>query len=519
MSLLPGGDRLHIASGIREFALASPGAVAVVDGDRSLTFRDVDRRASQVAQALLSRGLGRGDFVGVALGNRLEYPEVAAGIAKAGMVSVPLNPRYTSREATHVLTAGHVAAVIGDDALAHLYGDHAGQLFDTVFGITDGGTDPQVGEPYERVLDDARPEDPRAPVGDTDPYSCTFTGGTTGLPKGVLLSHRSRSLIFLGGALEWGLGPGRRTIAVAPMYHGAGFAFAYMGPATGGSVAMLRSWDPEQFLALLGTYRPHSVFLVPAHLQMLRAMGESTLADANTEGLEVIYCNAAPLPQPLKLWAMDSLPDVGFHEVYGATETGVVTNCRPVDMRRKERCVGPAWFLNTIKLIDPDTGQPAEPGQPGELFTRSPMVFNGYLDNPEATAAAVDDDGFVTVGDIAVKDEDGFYYIIDRVKDMIISGGTNVYPREVEEVVITHPGVAECAVIGVEDETWGESVTAVVVRRDPGASGEVATAEALDAHVRGHLAGYKVPKRYDFVDALPKSAAGKVLKREIRVTT
>jgi long-chain acyl-CoA synthetase len=310
------------------------------------------------------------------------------------------------------------------------------------------------------------------------------------------------------------MGPGRRTIAVAPMYHGAGFAFAYLAVATGGSVAMLRRWDPQDFLDLVAAHRPHSVFLVPAHLQMLRAMGERALADADTSSLEVIYCNAAPLPQPLKLWAMDSLPHVGFHEIYGSTETGVVSGCRPPDMRRKERCVGPPWFHNEVKLLDPETRRPVATGERGELYVRSPLLFSGYLDDPEATEAATDDEGFVTVGDIAVQDEEGFLYIVDRVKDMIISGGVNVYPREVEEVLVTHPGVAEAAVIGAPDEQWGERVVAVVVRRDPDVD-----ADALDAHARHDLAGFKVPREYRFVEALPRNAAGKVLKRELREHT
>ena len=507
MPLLPGGAPLHIASGIREFAIASPDVEAVVDGDRRLTYRELDDRSSRLGQALLARGLARGDFVAVVLGNRLEYPEVAAGLAKAGLVSVPVNPRYTAAEARHVLTTARVRAVVADGALVHLYAEHVGNLFDIVLEMDTTPT----GEPYEDALVAADPADPRAPVGDTDPFTCCFTGGTTGLPKGALLSHRTRALIFMGGALEWGMGPGRRTIAVAPMYHGAGFAFAYLACATGGSVAMLRKWDPKAFLDLVASHRPHSVFLVPAHLQMLRALGEDTLQDADTEGLETIYCNAAPLPQPLKLWAMDSLPEVGFHEIYGSTETGVVSNCRPADMRRKERCVGPPWFWNEAKLLSPETGEPVPPGQPGELFVRSPMLFSGYLDDPAATEAATDADGYVTVGDIAIQDEEGFLYIVDRAKDMVITGGVNVFPREVEEVLLTHPGVIEAAVIGLPDEQWGERVTAVVVPRDPSV-----TTEDLETFARQTLAGFKVPREWRFVDALPRNAAGKVLKRKLR---
>jgi acyl-CoA synthetase (AMP-forming)/AMP-acid ligase II len=508
MPLLPGGAPLNIAGGVREFAVASPRAAAVVDGNRTLDYAALDERASRLACALLDRGVQAGDFVGVVLGNRLEYCEVAAGLAKAGMISVPVNPRYTRREASYVLSRGRVRAVIGDQALGELYASTVDDVELAAVLSVDGA---ELGEPYEHALSGARAVDPRAPVGDTDPFTCCFTGGTTGLPKGVLLSHRTRALIFLGAALEWGLGPGRRTLAIAPMYHGAGFAFAYVAVATGGTVAMLRRWDPEHFLALVADFRPHSVFLVPAHLQMLRALGDDTLADADFGSVDVIYCNAAPLPQPLKLWAMDSLPHVDFHEVYGSTETGVVADCRPPDMRRKERSVGPPWFMNEAKLLDLETREPVTPGEPGELFVRSPMLFSGYLDDPDATARATDDEGFVTVGDVAIADDEGFLYIVDRVTDMVLTGGVNVYPREVEEVLATHPGVAEAAVIGEPDDRWGERVVAVVVARGSGA-----TSDDLDRHARADLAGFKVPREYRFVDVLPRNAAGKVLKRELR---
>jgi acyl-CoA synthetase (AMP-forming)/AMP-acid ligase II len=226
--------------------------------------------------------------------------------------------------------------------------------------------------------------------------------------------------------------------------------------------------------------------------------------------LETIYVNAAPLPQTLKLWAMDSLPHVGMHELYGSTEAGVVSNLRPEHMRAKERCVGPPWFMTEVRLVDLE-GNPVGVGERGELYSRSPFVFDGYLDDPDATNACTTPDGFVSSGDVAVRDEDNFLYIVDRTKDMILTGGVNVYPREVEEVLHTHPKVADVAVVGVADEEWGEKVTAVVVP-----AGDPPTLDELIAHCRSHLAGFKVPKALRIVDALPRNAAGKILKRELR---
>jgi acyl-CoA synthetase (AMP-forming)/AMP-acid ligase II len=507
MTTRPGGAQMNIANGVREFAIATPGRVAVVDGERRLNYAALHERSSRLANVLLAEGLRTGDRVGVVLGNRMEYCETAAGIAKAGMVTVPVNPRMTAPEVTDILGRSSARALVLDEAYAGACADAVEDGGITTVLSMDGTS---LGDDYERVLASAGTRDPQIEVDELDPFTIAFTGGTTGVPKGVMISHRSRCLTFVYTALEWGLGPGRSTIAVAPMYHGAGFAFAYTAVVTGGTVSMLRAWDPERFLGMVASDRPSTVFLVPAHLQMLRAKGDDALARADTAGLETIYVNAAPLPQALKLWALDQLPDVGFHELYGSTEASVVTNLRPEDMRRKERCVGPPWFATEVRLLDAE-GNEVGDGEPGELYSRSPFVFNGYLDDPEATEACTTPDGFVSAGDVAIRDDEGYLYIIDRTKDMILSGGVNVYPREVEEVLATHPQVAEVAVVGLPDEQWGESVTAVVVPR-----GAPPSLDDLVAHARGRLAGFKLPKSLQVVDELPRNLAGKILKRELR---
>ena len=505
---VPSAD-LSIADGVREFAVASPGVTAVIDGDRTLTYAELDDRSSRLANALADAGLAPGDRVAVLLGNRLEYPEVAAGIAKAGCCMVPVNPRLTATEVAYILGHSSATALVLDAALADIAGpgldEHA---ITTVFEV-----DESTGSTYEAALAAASPVDPRAPIDEREPFCITYTSGTTGNPKGVMISHRSRALTFYAAALEWGLGPGTTTIAVAPMYHGAGFAFAYAAVHTGGTVAMLRSWDPTAFLQMVADVRPDSVFLVPAHAHMLRQLGDDVIAGFDTSSLSTVYFSAAPLPQNLKEWFLDTFPHVGAHELYGSTEAGIVSNLRPPDMRRKEVCVGPPWFMTQVRLVDGD-GNVVEGAGEGELFSRSPFLMNGYLDDDAATKACTTPDGFLTSGDIARRDEDGHLYIIDRVKDLIITGGSNVYPREVEEVVATHESVSEVAVIGLSDDQWGEAVTACVVL----APGAVLDEAALDAHARASLGGYKVPKRWVVVDALPRNAAMKILKRDLRTS-
>jgi long-chain acyl-CoA synthetase len=510
VSIRPGGAPLSIAGGVREFAVASPTATAVVDGDRTLSYRALDDRSSRLAQVLLGAGLAPGDRVAVLLGNRLEYPEVAAALAKAGMPMVPLNPRLTAPEVDFILGHSESRALVLDDALAGVAADGvASHGVGTVLSI--GGT--SLGPAYSDALERAdRSDDPRVPVDEWEPFCVAYTSGTTGRPKGVQISHRSRALTFYAAALEWGLGPGRRTVAVAPMYHGAGFAFGYTAVHVGGTVSMLRSFDPEALLAMIARDRVQSVFLVPTHAAMLRALGHDALRRLDLSTLDTLYFNAAALPWPLKQWVLESFPGVGVHELYGSTEAGVVTDLRPVDAWRKPGSVGHAWFLTEVRLVSP-SGEPVPPGTPGELYSRSPYLMNGYLHDPVATAACTTEDGFLSSGDLAVADEEGYLSIVDRVKDVIITGGTNVYPREVEDALLAHAAVADAAVVGRPDDTWGERVTAFVVLR-PGADG--ADRPALEQHLRSRLAGFKVPREWHVVDALPRNAAGKVLRRALR---
>jgi acyl-CoA synthetase (AMP-forming)/AMP-acid ligase II len=327
----------------------------------------------------------------------------------------------------------------------------------------------------------------------------------------VVISHRSRSLTFYCSALEWGLANGRTSIAVAPMYHGAGFAFGYAPVYTGGTVVMLRKWDPAELLDLAWRHRAQSVFLVPVHARGLRSLGDAAVRSRDLSSLDTLFFNAAALPGPLKEWVMESFPQAGVHEVYGSTEAGIVTDLRPRDMRRKPGSVGHAWYMTRLRVVGEDGG-PVAAGEPGELFSRSPYLMNGYHDNPAATAACTTDDGFLTCGDIVTVDDEGYVYIVDRKKDMIVTGGVNVYPREVEDILETHPDVGDVAVTGVASEQWGEEIAAWLVAR----AGQRIDLATIEEHCRRRLAGFKVPRRWFVVDALPRNAAGKILKRELR---
>ncbi len=497
---------MNIAHGIREFARCTPRRVAVIDADRQLTFAEVDDRSSRLACALRTAGLSAGDRVAVLAWNRLEFVEVAAGIAKAGLLMIPLNPRGVAQEHAYILEHSRTRALIVDDEL--LAGiDGIADGLDLVLVLGPEGP----GQPYEQVLTRAGVTDPQASPAEREPFCIQYTSGTTGKPKGVLLSHRSRVLTMFAGGLDWGIGPGRRTAAIAPMALGAGFAFGYMGPYLGGTTVMMQKWDAAGFLALVERHRLQSVFLVPTHAYGIRAVTEEPAAQFDLSSLETIYFNAAALPVPLKKWVIEAFPGVGIHELYGSTEGSVVTSLRPERALDRAGSVGHPWFATEVKLVD-DEGRPVPAGQPGELYSRSPMVMNGYLNDPVATAASLTDDGWCSAGDVAVADDEGFIYIIDRKKDLIISGGQNIYPREIENVIVGLAGISEVAVVGVPDEKWGERVCAHVVP----AAGAALDPQVLEAGVRSQLAGYKVPREWHFTSSLPRNANGKVMKNVLR---
>ncbi len=504
MALKHGGAQFNMANGVREFAQSIPNQIAVIDGPRELTYRDLGDRACRVAQALLASGLAPGDRVAVLLGNRMEFFEIVAGIAMSGMTIVPINTRSIETEIEYIVAKSACAALIVDEKyLALTQGIRASIK---VVWTIDGST---VGREYESVLAESRAEDPMIEIDENDTFMIVFTSGTTGKPKGVLLSHRGRTLTSIAIALDYGIGPGRRTIAVAPMYHGAGFSAAYAAVSFGATISVLRSWDPAEFLAMAQRDRTQSVFMVPTHAQTLRAL-EKGPQEYDLSALETIYFNAAAFPKVLKEWVVEAFPQVGVFELYGSTEASFVTVLRPADALRKIGSVGHAWFMTEIRVVGED-GNLVKPGEPGELFSRSPYLMTGYLDDLESTEACTTPDGFVTAGDIVILDDEGYIYVVDRKKDMIVTGGVNVYPREIEEIIATFPGVQEVAVVGLPDEKWGESIVAVVVPR----AGIELDFAALQAHVEPKLARYKHPRRWKIIESLPRNAGGKVVKREV----
>lgn len=500
---------MTIDFGVRASAEMFPQKTALIAGGRSLTYAALVERMNRAGNAATAGlGLGHGDTIMLLAPNCLEYIEIVAGVSSTGVIVATLNPRLAPREISFIAADCKARAMIVDESLLDrvLAVDLAGVETIIVLGR---GRGEHIG--YVDWIAAASPVQSPLRAAETDTFSLPYTSGTTGKPKGVMVSHRSRVLTFLGMSVAYGgYGPTETYLAVAPLFHGAGFAFAMASPFFGGTCEILPGFEPETVISKLHEGGYGGTFMVPTHFHAVFNLEPTLLARHRGNQLKALVSNAAALPQATKHKIVDYFGDGILHETYGSTEAAIVTNLRPEDQLRKERCVGQAFTMTMLKLVDKD-GNPVAQGEIGELYSRSPYLFNGYYGQPDETAKAYKD-GWVTAGDMARMDEEGYIFLVDRKKDMVITGGINVYPREIEEVLFAYDAVKEAAVIGVPDDYWGEKLVAFVVAgRD-----QSIEMPALEAYLRDNLASYKVPRDVRFVEALPRNAAGKVVKGELK---
>jgi len=492
-----------IASGVRTSAERTPGKIALREGARELSYARLVKRIDRVANgAVYDLGLKRGDTVMLLAPNCLEYIEIVAGFSEAGIAVATINPRQTAHEIAEIAEDCAARIVIAHPAVEELVRDAKLASPDRILIL---------GDAYEAWLSRAKPEALETATDEREAFAISYTSGTTGKAKGIVLSHRSRVMTFLAMASEYGCyGPEDSYLCVAPLFHGGGFAFAMGSVFLGGFCDVLPAFDPEDILRRLHEGPYTGTFMVPTHYHAILALEDSILARYRSHHLTSLISNAAALPQATKEGIVAQFGDGVLHETYGSTEAGIVTNLRPADQLRKIQCVGLPFVCSSVRLLD-DAGREVAQGEVGELYSNSPYLFNGYWDKPEETHAVLRD-GWVTAGDMARRDEEGYIFLVDRKKDMIISGGMNIYPREIEEVLIRHAGIADVAVVGVEDSYWGERVKAFVVTE-----GEDAPApEEIIAFAKEYLAPHKAPKDIAFIDAVPRNPAGKILKRTLR---
>jgi long-chain acyl-CoA synthetase len=363
---------------------------------------------------------------------------------------------------------------------------------------------------YERLLLEARASRPGVQIEEWEPFALVYTSGTTGRAKGVVLSHRSRVLTFFAMAAEYGCySPEDRSLAVAPLHHGGGLGFT-LGPLfLGGSCVVAPKFDPELVVRAIHEQGITATFLVPTHFAGILQLSDARLDRYGHGNLKALISNGAPLPQALKERVIERFGQHVLHESYGSTEASLVSNLRPEDQLTKRECVGLPLPSTEVRILN-DGGEDVGVGESGQVYSRSPYLFNSYWGQPDAQRAAFRD-GWFSAGDMARRDAEGYLYIVGRKDDMIISGGVNIYPREIEEVLTHHPAVSEVAVAGIPHEYWGEAVGAFVVVRD---DMRVTEQELLD-FCAADLARYKLPKTVQFVGSLPRGASGKLLRREL----
>lgn len=496
-------QHLSLLGGIRAAMQRAPDKVAYRHRDRERSYRELVARAEAVAAGLLAGlGLEPGQHGAIIGKNSIEYMEIVLGASRAGVALATVNPRLSVPEINAICEDAGARVVFADPDAAAALRDQPPANRPVVIAI---------GPEFEAWLAKARPASTGPLVREWDNFTIPYTSGTTGKPKGVLVPHRSRILTLFGMAVEYGCyAPDDRFLALAPMCHGAGMVFSLAPVFFGGYAEILDRFDPEDVLARLGRERITGFFAVPTHFHALMSAPPAALAASRSPDLKAVISNAAALPQAMKERLVAHFGPGLLHETYGSTEAGIVANLRPPDQLRKLQCVGQPFPCTEVELRRAD-GTVCGPDEVGELFSRSPYLFNGYWGRPQETIEAFRD-GWVTVGDLARRDAEGYLYIVDRLKDMVISGGVNIYPREVEEVIFQHPGVLEAAVIGIPDEKWGEALKAFVVPR-PGAG--LAAGDLL-GFLESRIARMKLPKQVEFIDQIPRNANGKVLKTALR---
>ncbi|MEU9736017.1 long-chain fatty acid--CoA ligase [Streptomyces sp. NPDC048002] len=488
-------------------ARKTPDRTAVVHEDRELTYRDLHQRVLRLAHALDGLGVSRGDRIAYLGPNHPAFLETLFAAGALGAVFVPLNTRLAAAELAHHLgDSGAVVLVHGPEqaTAARAAAEESGVAHRIALA---GSGERALG--YEEFLSTGGTEPLDVRVEPDDPCMIMYTSGTTGRAKGAVLSHANITWNSVNVLVDTDLTGDEVTLVVAPLFHTAGLNMTCLPTLLkGGRVVLHSSFDPDRVLETVESGRVTYLFGVPTMYDAMAARPRWATTDLSS--LRTVTCGGAPVPE--RTIATYLARGLAFSQGYGMTEASPgVLFLDKEQTSAKAGSAGVPHFFTDTRVVRPD-GTEAGPDQRGEVLVHGPNVMTGYWGRPADTAAALSEDGWLRTGDVARTDVDGYAYIVDRVKDMYVSGGENVYPAEVEDALLTHPAVAECAVIGVPDAVWGEVGRAVLVLR-PGAD---ASEDDILGHLRGRLAKYKIPKSLVLTDALPRTASGKILKPVVR---
>lgn len=503
---------MHIADLLSTRANLTPNRTALIElaGNRHYTYTDLNTRANRAAHFLATQGVGKGDRVSLLAHNSVVYVDLLFACAKLGAILAPLNWRLTAHELSYIVADCEPAVFLCGPEFVETLEALRPALNSARFVSLEGANIPD-GLRYEDELERTSATEPARPTLDgNDPLCLLYTSGTTGRPKGAIIPHRQVLWNCINTVISWGLSEADISPILTPMFH-AGGLFVFLTPLlyAGGRLVLARTFETEESLRAIEQQACTVILGVPTLFQ--KWLDSPSFARANLDRVRFFINGGAPIALPL-VQAWRATTSISLRQGYGLTEVG--TNCFSMtdeDALAKSGSVGKPIFHSQMRLINPETNEEVPIGQPGELLISGPHVCSGYWRNLQATTEAIRDGWFHT-GDMARKDEEGFFYIVGRYKDMIKSGGENIYAAEVEMVFRNHPAVADAALIGQPDAQWGEVGVIVVVLKPGG----VITEEALLAFCQHRLAKFKIPKRIAFADALPYSPYGKVEKSKLR---
>ncbi|MHA6260457.1 long-chain-fatty-acid--CoA ligase [Sporosarcina sp. CAU 1771] len=501
-----------------------PEKIAIIDGAHKFTYRELANRTAKIKQTLLDMGVKKGDRIGMLMLNDFRYIELMYAMSSFGAITVPLNIRSNPEELAFVLrNAGVTVLYVHKEFLQVVpylkeNAPKVGQFIIAEDAEVVKSVDSEGMHSYEKLIDE-QPESRLTHEGveEEDVIGIFYTGGTTGRPKGVILTHKNLTINSYHLKTNIDYSEDDIYLHAAPMFHLADQASTNMFTMLGGTHAIIRMFTPKAVLQAFQESKVTACTLVPTMLTFLFHDPEFEKYDISS--VKRVLYGASPMSPELLKKAQKMMPHTKFNQAFGMTEASpVLTILKEKDhiiggTKKQEKrltSVGQPVQGVELKVVNPE-GVEVETNQVGEIIAKGPNIMKGYWDLPEETENALRD-GWYYTGDVGYKDEDEYYYIVDRAKDMIITGGENVYSLEVENVLSSHPAVLECAVFGVPDEKWGEVVKACIVLKVP----DSVTSEEIVSFVRPHLANYKVPKSIEILDEIPKSGAGKILKRTLR---
>ncbi len=501
-------DDLTVCRIGRHVAATNGQRIALDDGAERVSYAELERRVHALASTLLRLGVQRGEVVSAFLPNCIEYVVTVLAVARAGAVFSPLNPRFKAGELSAILRQSRPRVVVVEQALAETLAASLSAAEHDAYRVVTGNPAQVTCNAcrWHEALAGPLLELPR--VAEDDHFSLMFTSGTTGVPKGALASHRARMVWVLNACILYSLSEDDVYLGTMPQVHSAGLTFTLMHLYVGGTVHILRDFSADGYLDLLARQRVTSSLVVPTMVVMTLEELRRREASPDLSALRRLVTCGSPLQEATKNEVLERITE-NLYDYYGSTESNSMTVLKPRDQRRKSRSVGQP-FQNVSIRIEDENGEETAPGVAGDVLCRNPSLMDRYLDNPEATAAAFRD-GWYRTGDLGYLDEEGYLYLVGRKNDVIISGGVNIYPAEIENTLMSHPDVLDVAVLGAPDEKWGQCVCAYVVPRQ----GSTVELESLQAHCKHLLADYKKPRRLHLVAALPKNAGGKTVKSKL----